>query len=148
MGCIRRAGEIARTMDQEAGKLARKLAVFFAFMIERKRESSVLRRMQQHLDEYSAAGDLKKLKRLQKEIESRIRETFTEKDKAELKKRWESDLDVSDEVALQQIASKGRISDDDEYALVLSFVDQHFDEPASRARVDQYNKLLASYHKR
>lgn len=134
-------------MNQEAETLARKLAVFFAFMAERKRESSVLARMKQHLSEYAETGDLKKLKRLQKEIDSRIRETFTDKDKDELKKRWGSDPNMSDEASIQQIISKGCISGDDEYVLVESFVGQRFNDPALRTCIDTCNKLLASYHK-
>lgn len=134
--------------NQETEQIARKLAVFFAFMAERKRESTVLVRMKQHLSEYLEVGDLKKLKRLQKEIDSRIRETFTESDKDELRKRWESDLDASDDTSVQQILSKGCISSDDEYALIEEFVDQHFADSALGACIDMCNRLLANYHKK
>ena len=134
-------------MDREAQELFEKLALFFTFIAERKRDSAVLRRMQQHLHEYGAAGDIKKLRRLQKEIESRVRETFSDTDKSELKRRWGSAIELADEETVRTIEQNGCIANDKEYAVVLSYVDRNFNDSALRARIDLCNSLLANYHR-
>lgn len=135
-------------MSQEAEELAGKLELFFAFMAERARDSSVLTRMRQNLTEYANAGELKKLKRLEKEINTRIRDTFSDDDKAELNRRWGHSHVADDARSVEQVVSRGRIISDDEFQLVESFVNRHFAEPALRTCVELCNSLLARYCKK
>ena len=128
----------------------RRFDIFYDYLSKAQGANAVLEQTKSMVVLAYKNKAVKKLSKIDKELDVWLREMLMPSEKEELLKILKKELnDTSDEDYLNQIGkivSKGIIDSKEEYKLILQRVEYIYDKEGCKSEVDRLNKLLTNYH--
>ncbi len=95
--------------------------------------------------------NMKKLVKIDKELDVWLREMFMPEEKKELLQILKSELDEDADSnflnQINEIVTKGKINSKSEYEVILQRVESIYDKKGNEVEVSKLNKLLTDFHK-
>ncbi len=128
--------------------------ILYDYILDTQGSSYLMEQTKEVLEEACEKNDIKQLKRIDKELNVWLREMFRPDERKELEELFKeklneniNDLDQSRIAKINKVVKRGKINNKKEYGLLLSRVDEIYDDDSKAKEVERLNSLLADFHK-
>lgn len=142
---------INKKMLSDLSYFKRRFYIFHAYLTEKQGASFILEQTKGIFELAYQKQDMKKLVKLNKELDVWLIEMLMPSEKEDLLLILETKMGGNSEInyfnQVNEVVSRGEIISEEEYEILLRRVDFIYDKKGSESEVENLNNLLAKFHK-